>query len=141
MKKEKAETDTFMGFLNEYGVLYRKYSEVWGEDSYWEQLIEDVRRQHKKYPGDFEKQLLLLLMDEFYRRERIEKEVKGKSSSVLTPQYERLLGNAYEMLDKMQTDPMLKKIYSDFNFYRLIDEIETYRNDLLTAEMLFKQGA
>ena len=135
--------------MSEYGALCEKYWEVKKEDSYWEQLIEDVSLQHKKYPGEFEKKLLLLLMEELSRREKLigaapEKKLIEETESVLPPCYEKMLTNAYRMINRMKNDSMLRKVYSDVNFYKVVDEIEGHKQnieDLAVADSLFQEGA
>lgn len=51
--------------------------------------------------------------------------------------YVKLLHECYEMLELQKKDLMMRKVYSDVNFYALIDEIEEYLSDLKTAEEIF----
>ncbi|MBA4700288.1 MAG: hypothetical protein H2212_12720 [Ruminococcus sp.] len=149
MKERTTDVDSFMDFLNEYGILCRKYWEVKKCDSYWEQLIEEVGLQYKKYPGEFEKKLLVLLMEELSRREKklgtgSGKEQIEKPESVLPPCYEKMLTDAYRMINRMKNDSMMRKVYSDVNFYKVVDEIEGHKQnieDLAVADSLFQEGA
>lgn len=76
-------------------------------------------------------------MDGKGNRKECEEVLKEKKMTILPERYERMLSESYEMLDKMRQDPMLKKVYSDVNFHQIISEIESYRDDLQKAEMLF----
>ncbi len=143
MEKRISDINRILDFLEKYGILCQKYWDVKEEDSYWEGLANDIGSLHKEYPGEFEKRLLVLLTEELSREERLrnmpqekgQKQVGGEN--ILPLSYEKILSEAYEMISKIEGDPMLRKVYSDVNFYRVIERIEKYREDLAVAASLF----
>lgn len=137
-RKEGVGIDLF----GDFDKLVLNYLKVENTDGYWEEVVAACSGFKKQYPGKLGEEMLLKWLDILEIKGKILRECKGKvlkekKLTILPERYERMLSDSYEMLDKMRQDPMLKKVYSDVNFHQIISEIESYRDDLQKAEMLF----
>lgn len=64
----------YWGIFVEAWKLFRKYQNVNG-DVEWKQLVSEAEKLIKKYPGDFPKRIILVVLDEL---ERIRSEWRKK---------------------------------------------------------------
>lgn len=79
------------------------------------------------------RQELIRYLEEF----REERRYKNLVENVLPERERKLLRECYAMIDKIQENPELKKVYWDVDFYGMILDLEVYNSDLLRAQELF----
>ncbi len=120
--------------------LAGELKEKGGGEKFWENVMEMTSGFFDRYSYPVVKSMILDLLDYLEVQEKKQAEEEKKMEQVPHP-FEKILENrlseAYKMIDLCRSDRIIAKVYSDVNFYQVIEEIEKYMEMLKRAETLF----
>ena len=120
--------------------LTGELKEKGGGEKFWENVMEITSGFFDRDSYPVVKSMILDLLDYLEVQEKKQAEEEKKMEQVPHP-FEKILENrlseAYKMVDLCRSDRTLAKVYSDVNFYQVIEEIKEHMEMLEKAETLF----